>query len=109
MAVWHAKEEVGCMDCHGPSLAHRNDEDNITPPDKMFPPGAIDESCGECHDSHDVPAVKVIARWQARCPKKTDAATVVCTDCHGHHRLEKRVVRWNKETGELLLNTSEKE
>ncbi|MFW6107464.1 MAG: hypothetical protein ACOC8A_02115 [bacterium] len=29
-------------------------------------------------------------------------AKMVCTGCHGEHRLESRVVRWNKKTGELL-------
>ena len=28
---------VGCASCHGPSVAHRNDEANIIPPDIMFP------------------------------------------------------------------------
>jgi hypothetical protein len=108
MAVWHAKESVGCIDCHGPSLAHRNDEDNITPPDKMYPLAEIDKSCADCHDTHDAPAKEVIARWQERCPGKTDLSEIACTDCHGYHRLEKRVVRWNKMTGELLLNTPAK-
>ena len=41
MVAVHAKENVGCMKCHGASRAHRNDEDNVTAPDKMFaPPGS---------------------------------------------------------------------
>jgi hypothetical protein len=103
LAVIHAKEETGCADCHGDSLDHRNDEDNITPPEIMYPLAKIDEACRECHDSHNVPAREVLTRWQERCPQKTDFSTVVCTDCHGFHRLERRVVRWNKETGELIV------
>lgn len=98
----HAREEIGCADCHGNSLAHQNDENNITPPEVMFPLPAIAEACGVCHDSHNAPATEVLARWQARCPENTDPDQVVCTDCHGKHRLRIRTVRWNRRTGELL-------
>lgn len=102
LAVTHAQANVGCVRCHGQSIAHRNDEANITPPDKMFPAAKIDAACHKCHESHDVAAAKVIARWQARCPGKTNAKEIVCTDCHGEHRLKLRTIRWNKETGKLL-------
>jgi len=102
-AVEHAKVNCGCMKCHGPSLAHRDDEDNITPPDVMFPPEAIEANCKKCHDGHDAPAVMVIARWQECCPEKTDPKTLLCMDCHGKHRLKLRTVRWNKKTGELIV------
>ena len=101
----HAKEEIACMECHGDSVAHRNDEDNITPPDVMYPLDTIDEACQECHDTHDAPASKVVARWQERCPQKTDVSKIVCTDCHGTHRLESRTVRWDKRTGKLIMGT----
>ena len=97
----HAKADVGCVKCHGPSYAHRDDEDNITPPDVMFPPDRIAQACKPCHAGHDAPAVKVIARWQEQCPK-TEPARIVCTDCHGRHRLASRQVRWDKKTGKLL-------
>ncbi len=102
LAVIHANGNVGCIDCHGKSLAHRNDEDNITPPDIMYPAERIDAACNDCHDSHDAPARDVIAMWQKRCPQKTDPKQLVCTDCHGEHRLERRVVEWDKRTGKLL-------
>ena len=70
----------------------------------MYPPEAIAEKCAECHEEHDAPAVEVIARWQERCPKKTDPSTIVCTDCHGDHRLKIRTVRWNKKTRKLIIN-----
>ena len=98
----HAKANVGCVKCHGESYAHRNDEDNITPPDVMFPPERIAQACKPCHDGHDAPAVKVIARWREQCPEKTDPEGIVCTDCHGRHRLPARQVRWDKKTGKLL-------
>ena len=102
MALWHARVNVGCVKCHGPSLAHRDDEDNTTPPDIMFPADKIDTACKTCHDSHDVPPRKVLARWKERCPSKTNPDDVVCTDCHGQHRLESRTVRWDKTTRQLL-------
>ena len=101
--VWHGKEKIGCIDCHGKSYDHRNDEDNITPPDTMYPSEAIGKCCEECHEDHDTPAKKVIARWQECCPEKTDPTKIVCTDCHGQHRLRLRTVQWNKKTGELIL------
>jgi len=102
LAVVHAKEEIGCTDCHGQSMEHRKDEDNVTAPEIMYPANKIDSLCRECHDKHDVPAKDVLKRWRQRCPQKTDADTIVCTDCHGHHRLKRRTVRWDKETGDLL-------
>jgi hypothetical protein len=105
MVVQHADGNVGCIKCHGESLAHRNDEDNVTPPDVMYPASKIEKGCKECHDSHDVPARDVIARWQKKCPAKTDPSQLVCTDCHGDHRLKLRTVRWDKETRKLLTRS----
>jgi len=90
--LWHGKGEVGCIDCHGPSLAHRDDEDNITPPDKMYAPEHIDKMCGACHKDHEAPAASVIARWKERCPSKTDPMAIFCTDCHVTYRLKFRTV-----------------
>ena len=103
LAVVHAKEEIGCVDCHGPSLDHCNDEDNITPPGIMYPLAKIDSLCQECHDSHDVAAKDVLKCWNERCPEQTDFDKVVCTDCHGYHRLKNRTVRWDKETGDVIV------
>ncbi len=101
--VEHAKANVGCMECHGKSYAHRDDEDNITPPDVMFPPEKIEPNCKKCHDTHDAPAVKVIALWQERCASKTDPEELLCTDCHGEHRLKLRTVLWDKRTRKLIV------
>jgi hypothetical protein len=102
LAQWHAAEEIGCVECHGDSFAHRNDENNTTPPEVMFPRAKIDDSCQECHESHDVSPQDVIAMFLERCPHDADPRNVVCTDCHGQHRLALRTVRWNKSTGELI-------
>ena len=103
LVIRHGKEEIGCIDCHGESLDHRGDEDNIIPPEIMYAPEDIDDKCGECHDEHDAPAAKVLARWQERCPKKTDPKKVVCTDCHFQHRLKFRTNWWDKKTGKLII------
>jgi len=102
LALDHAKQKVGCASCHGPSDAHCNDENNITPPDVLFPADRIDAACRKCHETHDAEAAKVLARWRERCLTKTDPATIVCTDCHGAHRLRLRTVRWDKRTRKLL-------
>ncbi len=101
LARRHAGANVGCVKCHGESSAHRNDEDNVTPPEIMYPLDRIDRACRKCHTTHDVPAVAVIARWRERCATKTDPKQIVCTDCHGRHRLKVRTVRWDKKTGKL--------
>ncbi|MHC4808660.1 MAG: cytochrome c3 family protein [Planctomycetota bacterium] len=98
---WHAEANIGCVACHGKSYAHRNDENNTTPPDIMYPVDKIDRSCRKCHATHDVPAEKVVVVWLQRYPNKTHPKTIICTDCHGDHRLELRSVRWDKRTGKL--------
>jgi formate-dependent nitrite reductase cytochrome c552 subunit len=107
LVLTHGREDVSCVACHGESVDHRNDEDNITPPDTMYDLAAIDPKCKECHETHDAPAREVVRRWQERCPKKTDLKQIVCTDCHFDHRLPFRNVRWNKKTGELLPRKEE--
>ncbi|MEF8787662.1 MAG: cytochrome c3 family protein, partial [Planctomycetota bacterium] len=99
----HASAHIGCMECHGPSDAHRGDEANVTPPDRMFPLEDINPYCRKCHKEHDVQPRKIIDRWLERAPHRTGAQRTMCTDCHGQHRLESRDTQWNKRTGELLL------
>ncbi|MEK6235503.1 MAG: cytochrome c3 family protein [Planctomycetales bacterium] len=103
LAAGHAKQNVSCMKCHGKSYDHRNDEDNITPPDVMFPREEIAAKCQKCHETHDASAARVIARWQSRGLAQTDPKQLVCTDCHGRHRLKNRTVWWDKKTRELII------
>ncbi len=98
----HAAANIGCMQCHGSSDAHRGDEANITPPERMFPVSEINSYCRTCHKKHDVEPEKVMNRWLDRAPHRTGARRTVCTDCHGEHRLQSRDTRWNKRTGDLL-------
>jgi hypothetical protein len=109
LVLTHGKEDIGCADCHGDCDAHIDDESWSwggpgTPPEIMFPPERIDGACGECHDTHNAPAGEVLQRWQERCPEKGDASTIVCTDCHGKHRLNPKLrkARWDKRTGKPI-------
>jgi hypothetical protein len=102
LAQCHAAANIGCVACHGTSTAHRNDEDHRTPPDVMYAVADIERACGKCHATHDAPAKKVLARWQEKCPAKTHPADVVCTDCHGEHRLRFRSYWWDKKTREFI-------
>ncbi len=103
LAVQHAKANVGCVNCHGNSYAHRNDENNTTPPEKIYSPEKVDSLCQHCHEQkHNAPARKVVERWLSLEPNKKNPQTLICTDCHGKHRLSIRTVRWDKNTGKLL-------
>jgi predicted CXXCH cytochrome family protein len=102
MAVSHAQGNVGCVGCHGQSLAHRNDEDNVTPPDIIYPANKINANCAKCHEGHDVAPAKMVQRWEDRSLDRLDPKLVLCTDCHGEHRLKSRTIRWDKETRTIL-------
>ena len=98
----HARANIGCAVCHGQSFEHKNDENNTTPPEKMYPADRIDSFCQGCHNSHDVPPSKVVAHWLKRYPDKTVPDKNVCTDCHGEHRMKVRTIIWDKKTGKLI-------
>ena len=102
LAERHAKANVGCVNCHGDSFAHRNDENNTTPPETMYSADKIEPFCQSCHGTHDVPPKKVIARWKERYIGEDDPDKIVCADCHGEHRMKVRTVIWDKKTGKLL-------
>lgn len=132
LANRHAQANVGCFNCHGESSAHQNDENNITPPETLYSAEKIDPfcrschtvhdispreiivrwlekkseennpSCKGCHESDDVPPVKVVARWKERDLEKIKPEKIVCTDCHGDHRMKVRTIIWDKKTGKLL-------
>ena len=98
----HATAGIGCANCHGESLAHKNDENNTTPPEIMYPGQKIDPFCQGCHTAHDVPPGKVVVRWMERGLGTIDPDKIVCTDCHGEHRMKVRTVVWDKSSGALL-------
>jgi hypothetical protein len=102
LALAHSKAGMSCDSCHGRSRAHYSDESNTTPPDQMYPADKIDPFCQGCHHSHDVPPGKVVTLWMKRNSDKTSPDKIVCTDCHGEHRMKVRTIIWDKETGKRL-------
>ena len=101
LAADHAAADVGCTKCHGESHPHRNDENHTTPPDHMYALEAVVPLCQQCHQSAKIDPQKIetVRREQ---PDKPASEPVVCTDCHGKHRLASRTVRWDKTTGKLI-------
>jgi len=81
----HAEADIGCERCHGASDAHCSDEDNITPPDIMYPAEKINSFCKSCHPKAQLGGGKKY-----------------CTECHGEHHLSHRTRIWDKTTGELI-------
>ena len=96
LAVVHAQADIGCEQCHGPSNAHCSDEDNITPPDIMYPKVKINPFCISCHPKDKI----------GQLHKSFFAASAAnqgyCTDCHGEHSLSYRTRKWDKATGNLV-------
>jgi len=92
IAVIHAQANIGCANCHGQSDEHIADESwasggNGTAPDTMFPKPKINSFCMDCHtkDKIDTDQHK---------PLFENFEKMVCTDCHGNHRLEVRKCKW---------------
>jgi sugar phosphate isomerase/epimerase len=94
----HQPVGVGCENCHGPSIEHSGDEDNITPPDKMYPKSEINAFCMTCHEKE-----KLLKREDHRDFFKEGDKDETCTDCHGeNHRLKVRTRVWDKKTRKLM-------
>jgi hypothetical protein len=97
LAVTHLRAKITCIDCHGTSQGHANDEKiGATKPDIVIPRSQLNRACRKCHERHDVRPEEVIARWikrarsrQARPAGKPLRPPVVCTDCHGSHRVSR--------------------
>jgi len=92
IAVIHARANIGCAGCHGGSDEHIADESwasggNGTAPEIMYPVAKINPFCMGCHtkDKIDTDQHK---------PLFANIEKMVCTDCHGDHRLEVRKCKW---------------
>jgi hypothetical protein len=93
LAVTHARANLGCANCHGPSDAHIADESwgsggNGTAPDIMYPRDKINPSCMTCHSREKIDTVQHETVLAGTPEQK------VCTDCHGNHRLPQRRCKW---------------
>jgi hypothetical protein len=106
LAFNHEMVGIGCERCHGESERHRSDEDNITPPEIMYPKAKINPTCMICHPRGKIKHVSLHASFLAGAETifdKSDSQKKHCTDCHGKdHRINVRTIQWNKATGELL-------
>jgi len=107
LALTHEQAGIGCERCHGESERHRSDEDNITPPEIMYPTAKINPTCMMCHPRHEIqhvgPHKTLLAGAKTALDSADDGDQIYCTDCHAKlHRINVRTIRWNKETGELI-------
>lgn len=95
----HQPAAVGCEKCHGMSVKHSADEDNITPPDRMFAKNEVNAFCLTCHAKEKL--VKDADHREFLAAQSE--ADETCTECHGkQHRLKVRTRRWDKRTGKLV-------
>jgi hypothetical protein len=74
----HQTEQIGCVQCHGPSVGHVADENNEVRPDQVFARKDIDRLCGQCH---------ACSRLMAAPPAELPAHRRVCSECHDAHSL----------------------
>lgn len=95
----HGRAGIGCEKCHGTSVKHSGDEDNLTPPERMFPKTEIDKFCMTCHEEKSLRKSEVHQEWFK------EPAGETCGDCHTKtHRLKVRTRVWDKKTGKLLTD-----
>ena len=91
ITVRHAKAGVGCTGCHGESLAHGDDEFNITPPDVLFGRAEVKPFCRTCHKTHKTGEVYTafVKKWHSN--RRPNGRMILddstCTDCHGNHAI----------------------
>ena len=100
LAIAHAKAEVWCGTCHGPSARHVEDENiGATPPDVVYGKGQIDRMCGQCHEPKKHPQLTAKTRrsrlaqgekTQREIKGRKIKVAGICTDCHGRHWIPPR-------------------
>jgi hypothetical protein len=89
LSVKHDEVGIGCISCHGHSLAHGDDELNIAPPDKLYGRVEIVPFCKGCHPTHVEGKAydDFLEKWHSR--RRPNGRMIlddsVCTDCHGNH------------------------
>jgi len=93
IAVTHARQGMGCANCHGESDEHIADESwasggNGTAPDRMFTRAQINPFCMSCHTKEKIDTE------QHKILFAGDSGEKYCTDCHGDHRLTNRKCKW---------------
>ncbi|NUQ64146.1 MAG: cytochrome c3 family protein [Pirellulales bacterium] len=107
----HRDVGVGCETCHGMSMTHSEDEDNVTPPEIMWASARINDRCMTCHLRKDIlPGSKAINHQsffeRLDRPATAGAGEKYCTECHAvEHKLPHRTRVWDRETGKLIKQT----
>ena len=105
LTLVHARTNIGCATCHGPSDAHIADESwasggNGTAPDIIYRKSLSRFACLGCHNW-----VKLVESDQKKTDLKdkpdhlavldgTNREKRFCTDCHGQHRMVNRKCKW---------------
>ena len=98
----HQPVGVGCEQCHGMSIEHSGDEDNIIPPEKMYLKSEVTAYCMTCHEKPELLAANQKDFEHRDFFAKADPETT-CNECHGKkHRLNVRTRIWDKKTGKLV-------
>lgn len=75
LVMQHLRAGIRCVTCHGDSSAHTSDEDNVTPPDIVYPKAKVNAFCTKCHRKEHKP-------MRGRHPRHP-----YYTNCHGKHWL----------------------
>ena len=93
IAVIHARQGMGCANCHGESDEHIADESwasggNGTAPDRMFTRAQINPFCMGCHTKEKIDTEQHKPLFAGNNNEQ------YCTDCHGDHRLTERKCKW---------------
>jgi hypothetical protein len=89
----HEVKNILCIDCHGQSSLHMEDEMLMTRPDILYGRNEVEPFCKACHTAHKDPE-KVdafLAEWRGRDRPngRLITSSSICTDCHGTHNLHK--------------------
>ncbi len=109
----HLKANVGCIVCHLECDSHCVDEDNLTPPDRMFAnKGRVRFLCLTCHNWKELIETD---KTKADLKDPPEHSSVLagtnkdgkfCMDCHSEHKLSHRTRIWDKRTGKLVYKDS---
>lgn len=80
LTLTHQAQGVSCATCHGPSVAHIDDEDRKTAPDHIIAHHRVASFCRGCHTDigEACPSAEPPERGREQ----------ACTECHGKHQLE---------------------
>lgn len=85
----HIKDDLLCVDCHGPSQQHREDDNPLIKADVTYGRAEVDPHCEDCHPSHKYPARvrDYLNEWRGKTRENGRVITdqSICTDCHGKH------------------------